>query len=328
MFRVVEELARIDSATGWNVSLANSSEPFGAWFPDGAAEEVFGVPGTTMAGAFNPPRRAVRVDGGFELTGRTTFNSNCHAANWILGLANIYDGDEAPLDESGAPETLVTLFRTDDAQIIDNWDTLGMRGTGSHDLNVDSLFVPEERAVPFVPLEVPGSAYSGPLHRLSIWPSVGLTAVTALGIARAAVDDFTDSAGSKVPSYTEKSLRDRPIVQLRLAQAEAKVAAARAFFFGTFDEMWHEAQAGNNMEMADRAKCQLATSHAVMSAAEAVDLIHSIVGTSGIRNEQNYQKYFRDIHVITQHAFISESRLEAVGQVSLGLEPDWPFFQF
>ena len=325
-FRVIEELAKIDSAAGWNVSLANSSEPFGAWFSDETTAEVFGPADTTMAGAFNPPRKAVPVDGGYQLSGQTTFNSNCHAANWVLGLANIYDADEPRLGEGGVPETLITLFPMSDAEIIDNWETLGMRGTGSHDVRVENIFVPESRAVPFVPMETPSSAYSGPLHRMTVWPPVAVTGVSAMGVAQAAIDAYIDLAGIKIPAYTAKTLRDRSMVQLRVAIAEAKVGAARAFLHETFNTAWQTAVGGNFLTMQQKADCQQASSYMVMASAEAVDLIHSIAGTSGIRNKQSFQRHFRDIHVITQHAFVSESRLEAVGQIRLGLDPDWGFF--
>ena len=77
-----------------------------------------------------------------------------------------------------------------------------------------------------------------------------------------------------------------------------------------------------------RARCQLAASHAVLASAEAVDLVHAAAGSTGIRKEHGFQKQFRDTHVVTQHAFVSATRLEAVGQVMMGLEPDWPFFAF
>ena len=92
-----------------------------------------------------------------------------------------------------------------------------MRGTGSHDVNVDDLFVPAERAVPFKPLEQPNPAYSGPWHRLTIWPSVAGAGITALGIAQAAIDEFAELATKKTPSYTTTMLKDRSIVQLRFA---------------------------------------------------------------------------------------------------------------
>ena len=124
-----------------------------------------------MAGAFSP-RRAIPVRAGYRLSGRCAFNSNCHAATWIVGLAHVYDDGVERLDENGEPVTLITLFPREKAEIIDNWDTLGMRGTGSHDVNVDDLFMPDDRAVPFKPLEQPSPAYSGPLHRLTAWPPV------------------------------------------------------------------------------------------------------------------------------------------------------------
>ena len=327
-FRVMEELARIDSAAGWNVSLANALEPVGAWFSDETTEEVFGSPKTVMAGSFFPPRRAVPTEGGYRLSGRCSFNSNCHAATWVLGLAHVHDDGVARLDDNGAPVTLITLFPMREAEIIDNWDTLGMCGTGSHDVSVDDLFVPAERAVLFKPLDQPSPAYSGPWHRLTIWPGVACNAIPALGIAQAAIDEFADLAKKKTPSYTNTTLKDRSIVQLRFAMAVAKVESARAYLNEAFDTAWQGALDGRTLAMADRARLQLASSYVPIAAAEAVDLIHSLVGTAGIRNDHVFQRHFRDVHVITQHAYVSESRMEAVGQISFGLEPNWGFLHF
>jgi alkylation response protein AidB-like acyl-CoA dehydrogenase len=327
-FRVIEELSRIDSAAGWNVAQANNAEPFGAWLSDETTAEVFGSTRTVLAGGFFPPRRAVPVEGGYRLSGRCTFNSNCHAATWILGLAQVYDDGVERLDENGEPVTLMTLFPKEKAEIIDNWDTLGMRGTGSHDVNVDDLFLPAQRAVPFKPLEQPSRAYSGPWHRLTIWPSVAGAGITALGIAQAAIDEFTTLATKKTPSYTATMLKDRSIVQLRFAQAVAKVESARAYLHEAFDAAWQAALNGRSLDLKGKARLQLASSHVPIAAAEAVDLIHSIVGTAAIRNDQAFQRHFRDVHVITQHAFVSESRMEAVGQVHFGLDPNWPFLHF
>jgi len=327
-FRVIEELSRIDSAAGWNVAQANNAEPFGAWLSDETTAEVFGSAQTVMAGGFFPPRRAVPVEDGYRLSGRCTFNSNCHAATWILGLAHVYDDGVERLDENGEPVTLMTLFPKEKAEIIDNWDTLGMRGTGSHDVNVDDLFVPAKRAVPFKPLEQPSPAYSGPWHRLTIWPSVAGAGISALGIAQAAIDEFAELATKKTPSYTTTMLKDRSIVQLRFATAVAKVESARAYLHEAFDAAWQAALDGRSLDLAGKARLQLASSHVPIAAAEAVDLIHSLVGTAGIRNDQAFQRHFRDVHVITQHAFVCESRMEAVGQVRFGLDPNWPFLHF
>ena len=327
-FRVIEELSRIDSAAGWNVALPNSQEPFGAWLTEATAREIYGSPDTVLAGSFFPARRAVPVDGGYRLSGRCTFNSNCHAATWIIGLAHIHDGDEPRLDETGHPATLLTFFAKEEARIIDNWDTVGMRGTGSHDIECDDIFVPAERAIPFAPLERPSAPYAGPFHRLTVWPPIATNAVPALGIAQAAIDDFIELALKKTPSYTTTTLKDRPVVQSRFARAVAKVESARSWLYAVFEEAWQGAVAGRALDLEDRARLQLAISNAPVAAAEAVDLIHSLVGTAGIRNDEPFQRYFRDIHVLTQHAYTSESRFTAVGQVAFGLEPDWGFLHF
>jgi alkylation response protein AidB-like acyl-CoA dehydrogenase len=161
-----------------------------------------------------------------------------------------------------------------------------------------------------------------------MWPSVGCTAIPALGIAQAAINEFAELATKKTPTYTTTMLKDRPIVQLRFATAVAKVESARAYLHEAFDAAWQGALEGRSLDLAGRARLLLASSHAPIAAAEAVDLIHSLAGTAGIRNDQAFQRHFRDVHVITQHAFVSESRMEAVGQVRFGLDPNWPFLHF
>ncbi|HEY6359737.1 MAG TPA: acyl-CoA dehydrogenase family protein, partial [Vicinamibacterales bacterium] len=128
--------------------------------------------------------------------------------------------------------------------------------------------------------------------------------------------------------YTTTMLKDRSIVQLRFATAVAKVESARAYLHEAFDAAWQGALDGRSLDLAGKARLQLASSHVPIAAAEAVDLIHSLAGTAGIRNDQAFQRHFRDVHVITQHAFVSESRMEAVGQVRFGLDPNWAFLHF
>src|SRR5262249_55091746 len=142
---------------------------------------------------------------------------------------------------NGIPETLMTAFLPSEAEIIDNWNTMGMCGTGSHDVTIQDVFVPKNRAVPWIPLQKPGSAYEGPLYRLTIWPAVAALVATALGIARADIDETIDLATKKTPAYTVKTLKDRAVVQSQLARAEAKLGAGRAYFYDAFKEAWEEA---------------------------------------------------------------------------------------
>jgi indole-3-acetate monooxygenase len=327
-FRVLEEVSRIDSAAGWNLQLSNGVDMFGPWFSDSTTEQVFGPEKTILGGSFNPPRKAVPVAGGYRVTGRTSFVSGAHNDTMFVGLANIYDAGVMRTGPGGGPITLLTIVPSEQGEIIDNWNTLGMSGTGSHDVALNDVFVPEERAVPFVPLGTRSEAYSGPLYRLTIWPAIAVLAPPALGIARAALDDLIDLATKKTPAYILKSLRDRSVVQSQLGQAEAKLGAARAYLHDVFDRAYADAVKGKSITMEYKCKAQLAATHAILAAAEAVDLVHAAVGASGIRREYRFQKYFRDVHVITQHAFTSASRFESVGQILMGLEPEWSFFAF
>ncbi len=325
--QVLEEVSRIDSAAGWNLALSTGIDLFGSWYGDHAAKAIFS-PDATLAGSFNPIRKAVPVDGGYRLSGRQTFVSGAHQAKVIFGLANIFDDGVMRVGSNGIPQTLLTAFRAGDAQILENWNTMGMRGTGSHDVNLDNSFIPADWAVDWVPLQKPGRAYEGPLYRLTIWPAVAAIVTAALGIARVAVDEAIDVVTKKIPTYTMKTLKDRSAVQSQLARAEARVRAGRAYLYDTFEEAWTEAVAARPIGVRMKGKMQLAMTHAVLEAAAAVDLIHDVVGASGIREEYPFTKHFRDIHVITQHAFINTSKLESVGQIMLGMDPEWPFFAF
>lgn len=325
-FRVVEEISRIDSAAGWNLQLSCAVDALGAWLPDEGAKEIFGDPDTTLAGSFFPPRRAVAVDGGFRVTGTTPFVSGAHQAKWYLGLANIYDGDAPRLGEHGAPITLMTMCPAREAVLIDNWQTMGMRGTGSHDISMKNVFVPSHRIAVLAPYEQPGSAYGGPLYKFTVWVAISVLAPVPLGIARAALDELLALATKKTPSYLAKPLADRSSVQAVVGEAEARLGAARAYLYEALKEVWDKALQGHLIDMSGKMKLQLAATHAVVEAARVVDLVHSAAGTTAIREEHSLQRHFRDVHTITQHAFVSASRYESGGQYFLGVPIEWPFY--
>jgi alkylation response protein AidB-like acyl-CoA dehydrogenase len=325
-FQVFEEVSRIDSAAGWNLQLSCGVDAFGPWFSDQGAQEIFGAADAMFAGAFFPARRAVPVDGGYRVTGRTPFVSGVNHCSWFIGLANIFDNDAPRLWDSGGPVTLITACRIGQATIVDNWRTLGMRGTGSHDVVMSDVFVPERHTTLLVPLDKPGSAYQGPLYRFTAWAAVAALSTVATGIARAAIDDLIELAGTKSPAYTAKPLKDRSIVQAQIARAEGALEAARAFLYQSAQETWNAAEKGRVIDMRHKTRMQLAATHAVTAAAEAVDLVQAAAGTTGIREEHRFERYFRDVHTISQHGFISASRFESVGQLLLGVPVEWPFY--
>jgi len=324
-FRVLEAVARIDSAAGWNLQIASAFDLFGPWFEETTARELFGAD-AILGGALNPPRRAVPFAGGYRVSGRTPFVSGAHQASAFLGLANVFEDGEVRKGPDGTPATILTLCRASDAEILPNWNTMGMCGTGSHDVNLADVVLPERQTVPLGPIEKRTSDYEGPLYRLTIWPAVAAMAPVALGIARAALEEAIGTATRKTAAYTARTLGDRPVVQSQLARAEAAICASRAYLYDVFEEAWERAVAARPIEIDLKARLQLAATHAVLEAARAVDFVHAVVGASGIREELPFSRHFRDVHVITQHGFVNASKLESVGQIMLGFAPEWPFF--
>jgi alkylation response protein AidB-like acyl-CoA dehydrogenase len=329
MFRVVEEVARQDSAAGWNLQISVAGSCNLAWLPDeGAAEIMHSHPQTIIVGSLTPGRQALPVEGGYRLSGQWPFVSGSHDGHWFLFIPEIMDGDQPLRNDQGNPVQRLMFLPADKATILDTWHTLGMRGTGSHDVVVSDLFIPERHTALLVPLEKPGTAYQGPLYRLTIWVPIGLIAPVALGIARTAIDDLLALARTKTPSFTGSSLAQRQVVQRQVAEAEAMLGSGRAYLYATFQENWEAAVQGTEITLEHKLKMQLTTSHAVACAAKAVELVHAAAGTSAIRNEYPFQRYFRDVHTITQNAAASASRYESVGARMLGVESDWGFFAF
>lgn len=333
--RVLEEVSRLDSAAGWNLMISQASPAFCAWLSPEASRAIFeGHPDTILAGAIAPPGRALPVEGGYRVTGRWPFASGCHHASWLLGGAFVFDRAEDQAepkndprrDEHGNPIQFMFVFPRNDVTILDTWHTVGMRGTGSHDIAVRDVFVPQSRAAQVAPLGELPEAFDRPLYRLTIWYVSAVLAAPALGTARAAIDALVALATKKTPSYTRSPLAERPVVQMQVARAEALLGAARAYLYDTVRDAFETASQGKFLERNQKMAIQLALSHAIRSAADAVDLVHQAAGTSAIRLEQPFERYFRDTNVMTQHAFGSASRFESVGKLMFGLETDWPFF--
>ncbi len=327
VLRVFEGIAHADGSAGWVASNSTNATLLGQILPDDGAAEVFSDPKLLLAGAAFPPGAAVPVDGGYRITGQWNFGSACNYATWLGGAALVMDGDVPRLGPDGNPVMVLALFPAADVEIVDNWNTLGLRGTGSHDYRVQDVFAPERRVAVFAPFDHPGAAYKGPLYRMGFWLDAIRIAITALGIARAAVEDAIALAATKTPSYTMTGLADRPVAQDRIARAKAAIEAGMSYVERSVQRAYeHTLASGARIGIEQGIPLALAGSYGHEAANQAVDLVHWVVGTSGIRAEQRFQQYFRDVHTVSQHAFSTPSRFELVGKLLLGRETDWAFY--
>jgi indole-3-acetate monooxygenase len=327
---VIEEISGYDTAAGWTLANPLDWAYFCARLPDAGAEEIYGQgPNILIAAQFGRPMRADPAEGGYRITGRAPFVSNCQDANWIATTAVVMDGGQPRTDEAGQPSVVMVYLPALRCQVVDTWHVLGMRGTGSHDVEVTDVFVPTTRTFPFVPEYTPGSHYQSPLYR---FPTVGTVATNLspllLAVARQAIDQVVTLARDKVPVVSSMSLRERASTQAAVARAEAILRASRLLLYDTLNEVWRATLAGQTISLGQRADLQLAMAHAVSSAVKAVELMYRIAGTSGIYTRSPLERYFRDIQVLRHHAFGAEGRYETAGRVFLGLAPDFPALLF
>jgi alkylation response protein AidB-like acyl-CoA dehydrogenase len=316
--RVVEAVSRIDGAAGWCMTIANNTSLPAGYLPPQAARDLYdGDPLLVTAGAWPPFGQAVVVEGGYRATGRWPFASGCQHSRWIQGGCRIIDGDKPLLEANGTPVVRVLHFPAASCEILDTWETSGLRGTGSHDFTVSDIFVPAEHAVSFhaAPMEK-GPLYAFPIIALS---ATSIAAVS-LGIARHAIDILTELARVKVAMRSQQALSMSSMLQVDLGQAEGLLRSGRALLYQTIDEVWRVVGAGEPLGVRDRAMLSLAATHAANSAIQAVDLAFRAAGSASIYTNTRLERCLRDVRTVGHHIAVARPNYELVGQAMLGFD--------
>ena len=320
-----EEVGRHDSAAAWTLENPLDWAFFCCRLPNEGAEEIYrDGPDVLIAAQFGRPLSATSTNGGYRISGRAPFVSNCHDADWISSTALV---DEDPA--AGEPEMRMVYFPSSECEILDTWNVMGMRGTGSHDISVTDVYVPKSRTFSMEPEFEPGSHYRGPLYRM---PVVGTAAAgiptPMLGVARRALDEVTELARNKTPVASSGLLKERASAQSQLGRAEAILRSGRLLLLDTLSRAWQRCLDGAPHSLEQRADLQLGMAHAMSSAVQAVELACSIAGTTAFRATSPLERCFRDVQTMRHHVFASEQRYGTFGQVYLGVEPDFPVIAF
>jgi alkylation response protein AidB-like acyl-CoA dehydrogenase len=324
---VVEEIGRHDSAAAWTLENPLDWAFFCCRLPDKGAEEIYaGGADILIAAQFGRPLKATSANGGYRISGRAPFVSNCHDADWISSTVLVDDDKSA----GGEPEMRMVYFPRDKCEIVDGtWDVMGMRGTGSNDISVTDVYVPTARTFPMVPAFEPGSHYRGPLYRLPLVGAVATGIPTPmLGVARRALDEVTELARTKTPVASSTLLKERASAQVQLGRAEAILRSGRLLLLDSLSDAWRRCIDGEPHSLEQKADLLLGMAHAMSSAVQAVDLACGIAGTSAFRATNPLERCFRDVQTMRHHVFASEQRFGTFGQVCLGVPPDFPVVAF
>jgi len=306
----IETVASVDGSAAWNLMIG--IEAFGLIAPGFIhCRDLIEDQSVIMCSSTASAGRAEKIDGGYRVTGRWGFCSGCHNSDLFGATVFLYKNGERV---QGGHQYLVVS--KPEFEILDTWHTSGLCGSGSHDVVLEDVFVPEERLV--APL---GQVrHQSPLLRMPYRSRLCYNKVAiAFGLARSALDSFVELAEGKVPRFTSKSLKNRGWAQRALAESEVRVLAARALVIELVESLWEKARLDQPVSAKEAAIFQLACSDAVRGCIASVSQLVEAAGTTANQKGHPLERTARDIKVVGQHQTVAPHHIEDAGRVLLGV---------
>src|SRR5580700_3141703 len=317
-----DTIGQADASVAWNFANLASHHWMLGMFDQRAQDAVWGkdVDALIASSFIFPAGRARKVEGGYRLRGSWPFSSGVASCDWNM-LASVVSSD----DEADGIEYRIFLVHKSDYEIVDTWNAAGLRGTGSNDVEVRDAFVAEPMTIAVNDLAggpTPGSAVNpNALYALpvfSLFPYV-LSGV-ALGNAQACLDDYVDLTRHRASTYNRAKLGDLQSTQIKIAEASAKIDAARLIMRSTCIQAMADARRGHVPDVAAKTRMRRDGAFAVNLCTEAVSLLFAASGARGLSTSGALQRQFRDAHAINSHiAFNFDAAGTNYGRVTLGL---------
>ena len=303
----IERVASADGAAGWCAAIGATAGLAAAYLPEQEGRALFAGDRVIPAGVFAPRGRLTPAGEGFELSGRWPLGSGVGHST-VVGLGAL-DPDRGPL---------YALVPRADVEIIETWDSLGLRATASHDVAATAVTVPAARVIDLVggsPVAT-GPLYSFPLFGLL---AVAVSAVCS-GIARGALADVVALAGERKPAGSSRSLAERETTQAGVAEAVAALRAAKSGVEAAIERAWQVAERGEQLTLDHRAALRLASTHTATTSVAVVDAAHRLGGAGSLYRGNPLERRLRDVHTAAQHMVVAPATMELAGRVLLGLE--------
>jgi indole-3-acetate monooxygenase len=318
--QVIEALSYADGSVGWCAMINSDGGYFSAYLHPNVARQMYLDLDAPTGGSLLFTGRAELVDGGYRINGRWPFVSGCKHCDWLIFSCNVIENGATRTMSNGMPERRFCFVPAREAEILDTWYTTGLRGSSSHDVELNHIFVPAERTYSFPsPPRREGALYAYPLMFAYNLPGV------TLGIARAAIDSFAEIAPRKqvtMSMLTGKPvmLRDEAYAQSAVARAEALVGSAREYVFARINEIWETLLGGDQPTAKQRALYRIAIAHAHSACIEAVEGLFKAYGGGAVYSSGPFDRCLRDLLTINQHTMNSLKIYETAGRVLLGFE--------
>lgn len=324
--QIIETLAYADASVGWCAMIGCDGGYFSSFIDQQVAREIYSDIDTVTAAALTATGHAIKTEGGYRVQGRFPFSSGCRHSDWFVLGCQVYDGDTPQFfDDGKTPITLQCFVPAAAVSIQDTWFSTGLRGSGSHDLEVTDCFVPAARTFSYQNLKFyrSGALYCFPLNIIFKFSSV------PLGVAQAALDTLI-AAGTKPSRKTTvdgkitslKTLRDEAFVQDAVGRAAAMIGSARSYLYTTIKEVWTALESQQEMSPQLFADFQMINTHVYESCASAVELIYKTRGGSAVYSHGELDRHLRDILTMNQHVMNSLRSYTSGGCALLGIQAE------
>lgn len=312
----IERISAVDGSTGWVASFG-SGQVYLAALPLETQSEIYADgPDVVFAGGLFPVQPATATEKGFRIDGRWKFASGAMGAD-VFGVG-------LPGDQSSGGKPRTAVLRPEHVEIVQEWDVVGMKGTGSFDLVVKDVEVAREWT--FIRGGAP--TVDEPLYRYpTIAYAAQVLAVVGAGIARTALEHAIVTGAGRTGVTGAPKLADRAYYRTGVAEAEAALGSARAWFYEITRETWETVLAGDPATDAQNARLRLASSHLARTASQVVSKVVELSGTGAIYTDHPLQQLLADALVPQQHAFLGPAMYDAAGAVLMGLAPTVPGFR-
>jgi alkylation response protein AidB-like acyl-CoA dehydrogenase len=310
---VFEAAARLDGSIGWAVMMGCHGGLFASQLDATTANSLFARPESVIATAMAPEGRAVRVEGGYRVTGCWHYVTGAPYATAFLANCIFVESGTLSFGDKGRPNTRAVLLDASQVTIVPSWDASGLRGTGSDDFEVRDVLVPEHRTFS---LTQPASREPGALYRLPL-PAVTELAITAvaLGIAQHALDEFAVVARTK--KGHGGSLGEDPGVHTRYAEARATWGLIKAGVEALARRVWRDALATRNPSHIESSEVTATCALAVAKLRAAVSELVALVGMNAIQPDCELARAWRDLQALAAHGAVSPRNLTTIGATLL-----------
>jgi alkylation response protein AidB-like acyl-CoA dehydrogenase len=316
---LIETLAYGDPSVAWAVKIGSDSGYFCAFLEQSAARELYPSIDYATAGQAPPNGRAIRVPGGYRVTGRWGFASGCTHADVMIGGCLVQQSETA--SPAGMTYILAPASRF---EVEDTWHSNGLAGSGSHHYRTADLFVPECHAFTLSgPAKIPGPLYADAGSATVFIPMAG----TPLGLMRRAIEVTLQLAAERMISLPAPPtlMRDLPRVKFALARAQMLYGAARAAVYESVNRYWAELLREGHGSLQTRRDMGLARIHAHRTAREVAQLMFDTVGAPAVYESLPLGSLLRDAIVINEHLGFNDGVIERLGGMMLGDSADGAF---